>query len=719
MKPTKSSAGKYLIVVFLILVIFGITAGLFVNFSKIPLLKSVNKIVQVQNDFTKLDSCIFKLYNAENSCRMYVVSGERVYYNQFINEIRQISTIMDKIESQNQREKAISKESFTNLIQQKKLRTAQFIVLKQLSDSLINFSIEVDKDVDKINPKSRLFTARQFKSIIKVDTLRPAVTAKPKKKFFGRIIAAINAKENNGVDRSKSTLIKTVISADTSSVSLAYNKMQLRAINDYYLNLYRINKRLKDKEKSLLDVNHKLIDNIVSGLKRYRTNEKNYYTSVQQLVSVKAFNTVENLDKFTVLLLLFAAGLLTFVFYTIYSLYRNERALVDYSNKAALYALSKSRFLANMSHEIRTPLNSIVGFSEQLTKVNLEEEQKEQVNAIRSSSVMLLDVVNDILDFSKYETGKVTLEKIAFSPYVAIYDVFESMKIQADKKKIGFVLKMPIDKNIFISGDPLRLKQVVMNLLSNAIKFTAEGEVVLSAELFKAGVQQTILKVSVADTGMGINQLDQKIIFDEFAQVYYASTKEKQQGTGLGLAICKKIVELQNGKISVISEEKNGSVFSFELPFEITEKAQVEDVSQSVGIANAEFLKGKRVLLADDNMLNILLATTILKKYKVNFDAAYNGLEAFELFNEHTYDIILTDIQMPVMGGIELTKKIRTGADPLKQNIPILGVTANVMQEDRKKYLESGMNELVLKPFLEKELIEKMVGFLKRHKANS
>ncbi|GGI27011.1 ATP-binding protein [Pedobacter mendelii] len=713
MKPTKSSAGKYLIVVFLILVIFGITAGLFINFSKIPLLKSVNKIVQVQNDFTKLDSCIFKLYNAENSCRMYVVSGERSYYNQFVSEIKEISLIMDKIKQQNQNEKALSKESFDKLIIQKKLRTVQFILLKRLSDSLINFSIQVDKNVEKINPESRLFTSRRFKNIIKIDTLKSKVVAQPKKKFFGRILAALNAKEDKGIDSSKSTIIRTTISADTTSISQAYNKKQLRAINDYYLNLYRINKKLKDKERGLLEVNHKLILTIVNGLKEYKSTEKKYYSSVQQLVSSTAFSTVENLDKFTLLLLILASGLLIIVFYTIYSLYKNEKALIEYSNKASLYALSKSRFLANMSHEIRTPLNSIVGFSEQLTNVNLDKEHQEQINAIRNSSVMLLDVVNDILDFSKYETGKVTLEQITFSPYIAIYDVFESMKIQADKKKIGFVLNMPIERDIFILGDPLRLKQVVMNLLSNAIKFTTHGEVTLNAELINTAGKNAQLKVRVSDTGMGINQIDQKVIFDEFAQVYYSSTKEKQQGTGLGLAICKKIVEFQGGTIGVISEEKKGSVFYFELPFEITDKVKLESINSSIGIEDVELLKTKRVLLADDNMLNILLASTILKKYKVNFDAAYNGMEAYELFNENTYDLILTDIQMPEMGGIELTRKIRSSKDELKRNIPILGVTANVMQEDRKKYLESGMNELVLKPFLEKELIEKMLHCFK------
>ncbi|MET0570256.1 MAG: ATP-binding protein [Pedobacter agri] len=716
MKPTKSSAGKYLIVVFLILAIFGITAGLFVNFSKIPLLKSVNKIVQVKNDFTKLDSCIFKLYNAENSCRMYVVSGERNYYNQFVDEIKEISLIMDTIEQQNAKEHAFSSDSFDALIKQKKLRTTQFIQLKRLSDSLINFSVEVDKDVEKINPKSKLFTARQFKSIVRIDTLKPKVTAQPKKKFFGRIMAAINNKETKAAaaDSSRLTFIKTIITADTSSLNLAYNKLQLKAINDYYLKLYRTNKQLKTKEKQLLDVNHRLILTIVNGLKQYKLSENDYYASVQQIVSNTTFNTVENLDRFTWVLLFLSGGLVLFVLYMVFNFYKNEKALIEYSDKAALYALSKSRFLANMSHEIRTPLNSIVGFSEQLTKVDLQTEQREQIGAIRNSSVMLLDVVNDILDFSKYETGKVAMEQVPFSPAIAIKDVFDSMKIQADKKGIGFVMDMEIASDRFILGDPLRLKQVVMNLLSNAIKFTSEGKVTLTASLIATNATGSKLNVSITDTGMGINQVDQKIIFDEFAQVYYSSTKEKQQGTGLGLAICKKIVEFQGGTISVKSVERKGSTFSFELPYQNAAKPETEGAPVSTLGIEAQVLEGKRVLLADDNMLNILLASTILKKHKVEFDAAYNGKEAFELFSENVYDIILTDIQMPEMGGIELTQKIRSSEDVIRKATPILGVTANVMQEDRKKYLASGMDELVLKPFLEQELLEKIVKFIRK-----
>lgn len=463
----------------------------------------------------------------------------------------------------------------------------------------------------------------------------------------------------------------------------------------------------------MLNVNYQLISNIVSGLKKYKAIEKEYYTSLQQLSDKTTLGAVENLDKFSKVLLALAVGLLAFVFYMIYHFYKNEKVLIENSNKTASYALSKSRFLANMSHEIRTPLNSIVGFSEQLTQIDLKAEQKEQVIAIRNSSVMLLEVVNEILDFSKYETGKVVLEEVPFSLYTAIKDVFDSMSIQAAKKKIGFYLQMSVDQDIYILGDPLRLKQVVMNLLSNAIKFTLKGSVTLSAELTLQNRNLAKLKVNIIDTGLGIKLIDQGIIFDEFAQVYYASTKERQQGTGLGLAICKKIVEFQGGTISVKSTVGEGSVFSFELSYQTTEKPISVQIPISMLYNETSVLIGKRILLADDNMLNILLASTILKKYNIAYDAVYNGEEAYELFQEKEYDLILTDIQMPKMGGIELTQKIRNISDAKKQSVPILGVTANVLQEDRLKYLASGMNELVLKPFLEHDLLEKILQYIR------
>ncbi|TDG36285.1 response regulator [Pedobacter changchengzhani] len=713
MKSIQSSAVKYLLVVFLILLIFAITAKLYINFSKISLFKSSTEIIEVKKDFSRLDSCIFKLYSAENNSRMYVVTGDKKYYQAFLSEISEVSVAMDSIALENQHEKPLSDGSFKSLITQKKIRTDQFIKLKYLADSLINFSVNFDKKLGKLNPVNTIFSTRQFKSIVKIDTLKPGAIAQPKKKFFGRILAAINDKGAKGKESEKSTLLKTTITADTSIESKNFNKLQLKEINKFYASLYSVNNKLKAKERDLLDINHKLIITIVDGLKIYKSGENSYYTNLQNSANSSVRDVLNNLDKFTVVLILLLIGLLLFMFYAIYHLYKNEQQLIKQTKKASLYALSKSRFLANMSHEIRTPLNSIVGFSEQLSQVDLQPQQKEQLKAIRNSSIMLLDVVNDILDFSKYETGKVVLDSTPFSPLVAINDVFDGMKVQASKKQIDFVNNVNIDKDLFILGDALRLKQVVMNLLNNAIKFTKEGSVTILANAVKSSTKNITLKVSIIDTGIGINKLDQRLIFDEFAQAYYSSTKEKQQGTGLGLAICKRIVDFHKGDISVTSEEGKGSTFTFELPYQMVVNLPQQIEKKILSAADIAFLRGKRALLADDNILNILLASTILKKYEIIFDAAYDGKEALELFKDQDYDIVLTDIQMPEMGGIELTKKIRAFKNRKKSAVPILGITANVMQDDRIKYLDSGMSELVLKPFMEQELLKKMLKFLK------
>lgn len=365
-----------------------------------------------------------------------------------------------------------------------------------------------------------------------------------------------------------------------------------------------------------------------------------------------------------------------------------------------------------MSHEIRTPLNSVIGFSEQLGQSKLDEQQAAQVSAIRSSSVILLDVVNDILDFAKYESYKVNFDQAPFHPYEILNEILQSIKILAKQKGLDLKAELSFDPKICFSGDSLRLKQVIMNLLSNAIKFTEEGSVVLKADIVLNDKRQGLLKVQVLDTGVGLAAKDRDMIFDEFAQVQDVSNQPKQIGTGLGLAICKKIVEFQGGKIEVSSELGKGSNFSFEIPYELSD--EVSEVTDNESVVDLNILANKRILLVDDNKMNILLAQTVIKKYKIVTDVAYNGKEALDLFEKNRYDLVLTDIQMPEMNGEELTVHIRLHSDPLKRNIVILGLTANVLQDDRKRYLESGMNDLVLKPFTEKELVDKIATYLKQ-----
>ncbi|MNL17441.1 Autoinducer 2 sensor kinase/phosphatase LuxQ [compost metagenome] len=297
-----------------------------------------------------------------------------------------------------------------------------------------------------------------------------------------------------------------------------------------------------------------------------------------------------------------------------------------------------------------------------------------------------------------------------FLPEDEIMEVFNSMNVLAINKNLLLENKVSLEKDICLTGDRLRLKQLLMNLLTNAIKFTASGKVTLKVNLAVHGKKHALLKVHVEDTGIGIAAEDLGFIFDEFAQVY-SSTKSRQQGTGLGLAICKKIVELQGGKINVSSTLGKGSVFSFEIPYEIS-KIKEGEIKKEEEPQHTHKLTGKRILLVDDNKMNVLLAQTVLKKWEMQYDCAYDGKEALDLYKRNEYDLILTDIQMPVMGGVELTHEIRYNGDFAKSTIPILGITAHVLQEDRDVYLKAGMNDLVLKPFLEQELIDKITRYI-------
>jgi signal transduction histidine kinase len=387
--------------------------------------------------------------------------------------------------------------------------------------------------------------------------------------------------------------------------------------------------------------------------------------------------------RFSVIVLVLMAFM---VIYTLREIYHYEKRLM--------------RFFANMSHEIRSPLNSVIGFAEQLNQTSLKEQQAVQLAGIRSSATMLLDLVNDILDFAKYKSYQIQLTTILFRPFVTIREVIQIMSIQAAQKSIELRSDISFREELCVFGDQLRLRQVLINLLGNAIKFTSTGSVALKAGVILGENKEAFLTVQIIDTGIGLETKDLALIFEEFSQVH-----TDRVGTGLGLSICKKIVEAQGGNIGVASEVGKGATFSFSLPYEHYEFKTLSALIWAK-------LAGKRILFVDDNELNILLAKTVLAKHKMLVDIAHDGSEGFELFLQHPYDLILTDIQMPVMNGVDLTIAIRLHADLVKCNIPILGVTANVLADDQKEYLIAGMNDLVFKPFSEKELIGKIAAQL-------
>lgn len=702
---TKKNSARYGLIVVLILALFISAIFFYTRNNRLSILSAnVNQLTYLESDYSSLDTCILLLYRADNNCRLFEVTGNSNYMKQFNNGIARVSGILDtlKINESN----AQKSQDIKGLVEQKKVKMQTYLMLKQLTDSLFHINAEIDTAKDRDLAKGAGYVKQKRKSTVVIDTIKPKDQTK-EKNLLGRIADAFAKRKKK---EQASTLVKKEITQDSSSTKTDFTKEQIRDISNYYRNLYAANKRLKDNEIEILRINSRIINEIVFLLQNYKKKDAAFLAETKKNIHFDLDDTFKSINNIYIVIFILLMILVAVILFNLWKIYNNEGKLIDYGHKASQYAQSKSRFLANMSHEIRTPLNSVIGFSEQLSQDNLSVQQKEQVDAIKTSSELLLDLVNDILDFSKYEDGKITFDKVSFAPAEAINEVVNSVAVLASKKGLVLDKQLSFNSNLFLLGDSLRLKQVIMNLLSNAIKFTNTGSVTIKADIVSSSKKKVSLKVQVIDTGIGIEQKDAAVIFDEFSQVNYSTTKNTQKGTGLGLAICKKIVELQNGKIGLVSKIDEGSIFSFEVPYELSESQN--NKQKSLATSNVSHLEGKRILLVDDNKMNVLLAQTVLKKYNIITDSTYDGAAAYQLFEKNVYDLVLTDVQMPVMGGVELTRLIRADKNKQKATIPILGVTANVIEEDRDRYLAAGMDGLVLKPYSEKELIDKIAAYL-------
>ncbi|HEY4650617.1 MAG TPA: PAS domain S-box protein [Pontibacter sp.] len=386
-----------------------------------------------------------------------------------------------------------------------------------------------------------------------------------------------------------------------------------------------------------------------------------------------------------------------------------EKQLKQAKEAAEESARVKENFLANMSHEIRTPMNGILGMAGLLQKTKLDEAQNNFLKIIRQSAENLLVVINDILDVAKIEAGKLDLETIPFNLEEVIRGAYQTLTYKAEEKEIAYKLEpLRITRPVLL-GDPYRLNQVLLNLLNNAIKFTDEGGVTLKCEVVHETENDLTVQVAVTDTGIGIPESKHELIFEGFTQAYSSITRQ-YGGSGLGLSICRNLIEMQQGRIWVESEEGKGSTFFVSLTYPKSEEALLPVTAAAT--IDFDALETLRVLIAEDNEINIFLARSILEGWKFKVDVAHNGKEAVTMVNQHMYDIILMDIQMPELSGLDATQLIRSNPDPEKAKIPIVALTANALKGDSEKYLSAGMNDYISKPFGEEQLYHKLVALL-------
>jgi signal transduction histidine kinase/CheY-like chemotaxis protein len=683
------------------------------------LVTSLVTLTQPNPKLERLELALRAATYAENSIRLYSISHKDVdfyeykkYINQVDTNIRALGQLMDDDPIQRKRLRSVK-----ILVSQKMKNIRTFIEFKRVRDSLVGTSMNWDQLSIAANDSAKLKLLTRTTNITTFDTIYPqkitAVTsAAVKRKFFDRLLGKNKPKKAEPLPLPR-VLAKTRTIIDSSYVPLKDTSYISRLRKLYNLSKEKeieTDGELNRREEQLVRLNSKMITQLLELIGYLKKAEQ-----VQQEAGAIAASDIGN-RSIMIISMVAGAALLTVILFTLYIFHgirRNiqlNKELVLAKQRAEELASVKEEILANMSHEIRTPLNAIIGYSERLSQTELDKKQGEFISAVQKSSDLLLATVNDILDFSKIEAGKLRIDAIPFEPAAIVREVVDTLQLHADKKHLSLQYDISAIDDLFVTGDPIRLKQILINLTGNGVKFTDTGfvKIICSSEDDGGNI---VLKFQVADTGMGIDLDKQQLIFDAFSQADASSTR-RFSGTGLGLAISKKLVELQNGTISVESQPEEGSVFTVVIPYLPANEERVIYVKQVAGKPNVEQIKDKHILLVDDDEYNIQLTRMMLDEWGIRYDEVRNGLDAMEMVLKNNYDLVLTDIHMPEVSGIQLTRYIRSIEDKQKSSIPVIAFTADVMKDDIDNYLQSGINGFLFKPFTSAQVLDKILTVL-------
>ncbi len=509
-----------------------------------------------------------------------------------------------------------------------------------------------------------------------------------------------------------------------------------------YSKLYELNKKKKDYKKALdyytqyVYYNDSL--NKINDLKKIKDIQSDYEVlKREKLLQAQTYKLTKS--KQSMLLLVLFVIILVLTLLVLFFFYRNnkrfseqlevnvkartvelehevemrkliESELVNAKEVAEKSNEAKNRFLATTSHEIRTPLNGILGFSNLLLNDELNEQHREFIQIIHDSAGHLFDLIREIIDFSKIERGEIAFISDSFNLHEVIHSVEKVTKISHQDRKPDFYVKIEENVPEYLKGDESRLRQVLFNLINNAFKFTEEGFVSLEVRSIESGLSKERIQFVVRDTGIGIVETEIENIFKDFVQLN-TDVNSTRKGMGLGLSICKQIVEGQKGEIRVDSKPGSGSRFIIELTFE-----RVQGSLQKNDLLNLEDLTSSsiRILYAEDKLVNAMVLKRYLMLQGVKVDIAENGKVAIEMLQRENYDLILMDIEMPVMDGYEATKVIRELSDEKKRNIPVIALTAHALDEFEQKSYESGMNAFQTKPLQIESLMKVIRTFVAR-----
>lgn len=661
---------------------------------------------------SRLDTISMSLNEAENDYRIYTTTWNKDYLDKYNAGIRNISVLLQKFSTENQIRNA--SESINIDLKKKKQQLILYLQIKKLTDSLMFLHPEIDSIQVAAVPIIDLpIPDRIVTETVRVEEVVIREPGK-KKKFFQRLKSAILNKVPPA-DSAKTRKIETTVH-NSESMPIPDDKKKVEKIERYYKNLFEKQQHnhllLNDQEQTILMLNEKILHNIQVIFKKFSNREHEIVESRKIDLKNRSLEAINAIDRSGKIHLVINMICLTIVVFLLIKLYNAYLSILDGKKAAEEQVIVKSRFFTSLSHEMRTPLNAIIGVNEQLKSTPLNEQQEMMSKLLDNSSSMLLAAVNEVLDFSRLETGKLTLSNVPFDYKLISREIISTTTVLAQQKDLVLHLNQDHNPDLLLMGDPYRLRQIIMNLVANAIKFCDCGEVTVNIEIKMQEANQVLLMIQVIDTGIGIAATDLPSIFDEFAQVIHPKRIDWQKGSGLGLPICKKLVELHQGKITASSEVGKGTTFSLEIPYEIAAHDAEIDMKKKAIPLQTPIFKKLHLLIVDDAEMNLMVLKMIFDKHGISYDTATNGKEALEAFNNKPYDMILTDIEMPVMNGTELTRMVRSHEDRKKAAVPVIAITGQVSQAAHNSYLLSGLNSYLIKPYSETELLEKILDYL-------